>query len=111
MLAQHVGYMLRTARERVGGPSGEKRVLIEPTQEAEEKWTQEVLERSLYLKAIAGCTPSHLNAEGALDKRSEREQNNSARGVVWGDGYLDFLRVIEEWREDGRMEGLDVKVV
>ena len=107
-LAQHVAYMISTA-EKQAGPG--KKVLIEPTAEAEEAWTMEIMKRAVALAGLAGCTPSYINAEGDTDRMSQEKQARMARGATWGEGYLSFLEVIEDWRRDGRMEGLQVEIV
>ena len=105
-LAQHVAYMITTAEKQAG-----KRVLVEPSVEAEEAWTMQVMMRAISMAAISGCTPSYINAEGDIDRRSQEEQMKGARLSPWGDGYLSFLEVLEAWRANGKMEGLEITVV
>lgn len=32
-----------------------------------------------------------------------------ARASPWGNGFVDYLRVLKEWRAEGSMQGLEVK--
>lgn len=64
--------------------------------------------------AMIGCTPGYLNAEGMMDKVMEMGQEaqmKAARGGIWGAGINDFVRVTKEWRDEGTMRGIEVKVV
>lgn len=106
-LAQHVAYMIVTA-EKQAGPG--KKVAIEPSVEAEEAWTMQIMMRAISMAAASGCTPGYINAEGDLDRRSPEEQGKTARMTPWGDGYLSFLDVIEGWRAEGKMDGLEITV-
>jgi hypothetical protein len=62
----------------------------------------------LYGSALAGCTPSYINGEGAVDKMSMEEKMKSARGGTFGKGIAAYVREIEEWRERGDLSGLEV---
>lgn len=38
------------------------------------------------------------------------EQMKAAKGAVWGEGILDYLNVLEGWRAQGNLRGLEVTV-
>jgi cation diffusion facilitator CzcD-associated flavoprotein CzcO len=105
-LSIHIAYMISSSAQ-----AGEK-VIIEPSEEGEEAWAMEILKRAAGFAALAGCTPSYLNAEGEGDHlQSMEEQMKAARSAPWGQGVLDFGRVIKEWREEGGLKGLKIAVV
>jgi hypothetical protein len=49
--------------------------------------------------------------EGELDRISEtEEQMKAAKGAIWGEGILDYLNVLEGWRAQGNLRGLEITV-
>ncbi|KAK5121567.1 hypothetical protein LTR85_004739 [Meristemomyces frigidus] len=101
-LARHVAYIVTTALGR-----GSDDVVVEPTADAEEAWSMQVLARAAGFAAQAGCTPSILNGEGAIDRLTgDEEKMKAARGATWGDGFESYANTISDWRIQGEMEGL-----
>ncbi len=49
------------------------------------------------------CTPGYYNSEGAVGNRGGFFSD------MYGAGPLRFFEVLEEWRADGRLEGLDLR--
>ena len=74
---------------------------IEPTKEAEEGWTQTIVDgtaiRGDFLKE---CTPGYYNNEG---KASE----SAKRNATYGYGSPAFIKILTDWREEGGMKGVD----
>lgn len=35
-------------------------------------------------------------------------QMKAARNAIWGDGFLSYLKVLEEWRAEGNLRGLHI---
>ncbi|KAL1952449.1 hypothetical protein VTO42DRAFT_5387 [Malbranchea cinnamomea] len=106
----HIAYIISETVKRAAHVRGHK-VTVEPTAEAEQEWTMEILKRAGALIGAANCTPSYYNNEGALSRRdmSMEEQIALARGSSWGEGVASYTKVIEEWRAKGDMEGLEVR--
>ena len=76
--------------------------LIEATQEAEDAWVQTIVEMSQFnVKFLEACTPGYYNNEG-------RPAERSVRNGSYGGGSPGFIRVLEKWRSEGSMSGLDV---
>lgn len=110
MLAQHIAYIITTASN---GKRGEK-IVIEPTAEAEEQWGLRIASMAVAGSAIIGCTPGYLNLEGMADMILHlplEEQMKAARRGIWMKGIADYVAVIEEWRKDGKLDGLVVTTV
>jgi len=92
--AQHIGYIIRTCMER-----GIK--TIQPTQEAEYQWVQEIIELSRISDSFQeSFTPGYYNNEGQANPASRQ---NSA----YGKGPNKFFARMRDWREEGLLSGLD----
>lgn len=95
--ALHLAYVISTAKAR-GIQT------IEPTAEAEENWTQTIVElgklRELFLKE---CTPGYYNNEG------RPADSRTAKGATYGAGSPAFFKLMRDWRAEDKLEGLDVK--
>jgi hypothetical protein len=110
--ATHIAYILSEATQRVAqGQQLDQKFTIEPTPEAEEEWSMQVLSRAANFAALSGCTPGYLNREGEIDRISGMEERmKAAKGAIWGEGILDYLNVLEDWRAQGNLRGLEVTV-
>ncbi|KAF2215974.1 hypothetical protein CERZMDRAFT_34840 [Cercospora zeae-maydis SCOH1-5] len=105
ILSAHIAYIISEASERASGSP-----IVQPTQEAQQAWAMTCLAGSATFAAVTGCTPGYINAEGETDQRSMEEKMTAARLAPWCRGIADFANVIEKWRADGKMEGLEVSV-
>jgi cation diffusion facilitator CzcD-associated flavoprotein CzcO len=95
--ARHVVYMVSQARAR-GAAS------LEPTAEGEEAYVQEV--RSLArmgARFYSECTPGYYNSEGAAGNRGGFFSD------MYGAGPLRFFELLGEWRDTGKMPGLELR--
>ena len=93
--AIHLSYLLSRAREM-----GTK--TIEPTQEAVDEWVQTIIEKARVSKEFQEqCTPGYYNLEGAVN---QLQQNNT-----YGGGPIEFFDLMEEWRSEGILKGLELK--
>ncbi|MHB8529899.1 MAG: flavin-containing monooxygenase [Caulobacteraceae bacterium] len=95
--AGHVAYIVGQARARGHG-------VLEPTAEAEEAYVSEVRSLArLGQRFYAECTPGYYNSEGAAGNR------NGFFSDMYGAGPIRFFEVLEAWRSDGRLEGLELR--
>jgi hypothetical protein len=46
-----------------------------------------------------------------LDQLPLEAQMKMARGLMWGGGFEDYRRIIEEWKTEGNMQGMTVETV
>jgi cation diffusion facilitator CzcD-associated flavoprotein CzcO len=107
-LSTHVAYILSNAAQ-MAAPG--QTFTIEPTAQAEEDWSMRIMSGAASFAAVANCTPGYINKEGEVDRNSgKEEQMKAARGAIWGHGIADYVRVIEAWRDEGRLQGLEVTV-
>jgi len=93
----HIGYIASEALKRGA-------VRIEPTQAAQEAYIAHLrsvaVDNSTYVNE---CTPSYFNNEGDTTKKRH------IFGEPWGEGYYAFEAMLEKWRNDGRLEGIDLQ--
>jgi cation diffusion facilitator CzcD-associated flavoprotein CzcO len=95
--ANHVTHLVTQARAR-----GHE--VLEATPEGEAAYVDEI--RSLARigqRFYMECTPGYYNSEGAAGNR------NGFFSEMYGAGPLQFFEVLEEWRANGAMEGLDLR--
>lgn len=104
-MAKHTAYILSEVQKR----ASDKPVAVAPTAEASEEWATQVMQRSLATAAVLGCTPSYYNAEGDIARIPPERQTIAARSSTWGGGNEDFFGVLEAWREEGSMRGIEVQ--
>jgi len=72
----------------------------------------QILYRAAAFAGLVGCTPGYLTSEGEMDKpKSQEEQMKAGKGAIWGEGIESFLTVIEGWRADGALKGLEIQVL
>ena len=93
--SKHIAYIVAQASER------QARV-VEASQDAETRWVQTIVDLSIMReKFLQECTPGYYNNEGqvaAMDRR-----NGS-----YGAGPVAFVKVLEDWRAEGGLAGLEL---
>ncbi len=93
--SRHIAYVIAEARKR-GART------LEPTLQAENAWVDEVVKAALGRQSyLAECTPGYYNNEGVFDPIA-------ARNSQYWRGPVAFLRLLRRWREEGRLEGLEL---
>lgn len=103
ILAKQAAYILREAQKCT-----EKVFAVAPTKDAAEDWAQQIVSRALGLAAMIGCTPGYYNVEGEMDRIPPEQQMIMARSGLWGRGIEDYVPVLEQWRADGGMKGIEI---
>ena len=93
--SRHAAYVLRHALDH------DVRSL-EPSAEAEAAWVQTILSLALDRQAfLESCTPGYYNNEG-------RPAESDLTGSPYGAGPIAFVKVLEDWRSDGSLAGLEL---
>jgi cyclohexanone monooxygenase len=93
--SRHVAYILGHALDH------DVRV-VETTEEAEAAWVETILGLAMNnRKFLESCTPGYYNNEG---KPGERSQRNG----FYGAGPIAFVKLLEEWRAEGSLAGLQL---
>ena len=93
--SQHIAYVIAEARKR-------KARTLEPTLDAEDAWVEEVVKAALGRQTfLAECTPGYYNNEGVFDPIA-------ARNSQYWRGPVAFLRLLDKWRKEGNLDGLEL---
>ncbi len=78
---------------------------IEPTAEAQEAWFHTLLgSLGTQPQFFAACTPAYQNNEGKMEMSAA-----AIRSIPYFGPTLDFLKILEDWREESALTGLDVR--
>ena len=94
--AKHIAYVIHRALEK-GIRS------LEVTEKAEADWVEAVIGRSgLTTDFAENCTPGYYNNEGQPTETSKQN------GFYFG-GPTEFVEILEQWRADGEMKGLQCR--
>jgi cyclohexanone monooxygenase len=93
--AKHIGYILgRCHKEGIAA--------VEAAKDAEDAWVATIEELALLREAfLKECTPGYYNNEGNV-------QAMSRRNTSYGAGPVAFTKVLEDWRAEGGMQGLEL---
>ena len=95
--AQHIAYVLDQLRKK-------GKHVVEVTAEAEQDYVDEIKRLDVSGgRFYRECTPGYYNNEG-----QERSDNGFFTGM-YGGGSIRFFEVLENWRKQGEMKGLDVR--
>lgn len=76
--------------------------VVEAAADAEEAWVQTIIDSAISRQEFAEeCTPGYYNNEG-------KPSALAARNGAYGKGPIAFVKLIEAWRADGGLEGLEL---
>ena len=93
--SKHIAYIVAQASER------QARV-VEASEEAEAAWVQTIVDLSIMRERfLEECTPGYYNNEGQVAALNKR--NGS-----YGAGPVAFVKVLEDWRVEGGLQGLEL---
>jgi len=94
--AKHIAYVIHRALEK-GIRS------LEVMEKAEAEWVEAVIGRAgLTTDFAENCTPGYYNNEGQPTETSKQN------GFYFG-GPTEFVEILEQWRADGEMKGLQCR--
>ena len=93
--SKHIAYIVKHAAEH------QVRV-VEASEEAEANWVQTIVDLSIMRqKFLEECTPGYYNNEGKVAAMN-------ARNGSYGAGPVAFVKVLEDWRAEGALAGLEL---
>ena len=93
--SRHVSYIIQHAREH------EVRT-VDVTQEAEAEWVRKVTAASVAsISFLEACTPGYYNNEGKPNGDLIRRNGPYAPGII------GFSRLLDEWRAEGSLAGIE----
>jgi cyclohexanone monooxygenase len=92
-MAEHVAYLIATARDRGGD-------VIESTHAGEEIWQQEMdAKRRNSARFYSECTPGYFNNEGDTS-------SSNFYSRIYGGGTIRYFDLMRGWREAGELKGM-----
>jgi cyclohexanone monooxygenase len=94
--ARHIAYLVKYAADN-------DVITMESTEDAEREWVNTIMSMAIMRSDfLRECTPGYYNNEGML---SDLAVQNS----FFGGGSIAFFRMLDEWRTEGSLRGLDLK--
>ncbi len=94
--ARHLAYIIKKGQD-----AGARR--IEVTEEGEAGWVEQCLSKAgMARDFFESCTPGYYNNEGKVSELS-------AQNGFYGGGSIEFFQILEGWRKDDRLEGLELE--
>jgi cyclohexanone monooxygenase len=96
--AEHIAYIIKEALARGAAT-------VEPSQAAQDDWIRTIRECAIPTAQFAeDCTPGYYNNEGGGGGEGIR----SVFGEPYGPGFYAFGRLIKAWRDEGKLQGLEL---
>ncbi len=93
--SKHIAYIVKHCADR-------QVRTIEASQEAEDAWVQTIISVAwLRQKFLEECTPGYYNNEG-------KPSALAARNGPYGAGSIAFVKLLEDWRAEGSLKGLEL---
>ena len=84
-------------------PSQRLRLPLEAAPEAEAAWVQTIIDLAVMRQKFAEeCTPGYYNNEG-------KPAASAVRNGPYGAGPIAFVKVLEDWRAEGELKGLELR--
>ncbi|WEW58214.1 hypothetical protein PRK78_003682 [Emydomyces testavorans] len=92
--AKHVAYIVsEAARHSIR--------TLQPTQKAEDEWVKSIMESGKRRHQFGSeCTPGYFNYEGMATTFTLQQG-------PYGNGVREFIKLLKEWREAGKLPGLE----
>jgi cyclohexanone monooxygenase len=93
--SKHLAYIVAEAQKRQAH-------VVEASGAAEKEWVDTIMSLAIMRqKFFEECTPGYYNNEG-------KPSTLAARNGSYGAGPVAFVKVLEEWRADGSLKGLEL---
>ncbi|KAI0117428.1 FAD/NAD(P)-binding domain-containing protein [Daldinia grandis] len=104
-----IAYVAAAAHQKAGGLS-KSGVTVEVEEAAQEAWSMKIMQGAARFATVMVCTPSYINNEGkaADPTASPEEQMKQARGSPYSGGLVEYIRELQEWRDEGNLRGIEV---
>ncbi|KAI2619544.1 FAD/NAD(P)-binding domain-containing protein [Hypomontagnella submonticulosa] len=106
-----IAYVAAAAHERAGGPD-KSGLTVEVELAAQEAWSMKIMMGAGRFATMSICTPSYINNEGHLvdPKATQEDMMKRARASPYSGGILAFIKELQEWRDEGKLAGIEVTV-
>ena len=94
--ARHIAYIIKEAKARGA-------IEVEPTQAAEDAWVEVIKSVAILNRDFQNaCTPGYYNNEGG-------PSSGGLTGQTYTPGINKFNALLEAWRDQGDLEGLELR--
>ncbi len=94
--AVHLSYIIKNGIDK-----GLK--TVEATEAGEAKWVEQCINKARDAgDFFENCTPGYYNNEGQMSERS-------VQNGFYGGGSIEFFKILEDWREEGGLDGLELR--
>ncbi|KAI0385746.1 FAD/NAD(P)-binding domain-containing protein [Hypomontagnella monticulosa] len=106
-----ISYLAAAAHERAGGPA-KSGVTVEVELAAQEAWSMKIMMGAGRFATMSICTPSYINNEGHIidPNATQEDMMKRARASPYSGGILEFIKEVKQWRDDGKLAGIEVTV-
>ena len=92
---KHIAYIIRNAEDRQART-------VEPSQDAQDAWVDTIVKLSVMREQfLKECTPGYYNNEGKVELMNKKNSS-------YGAGPVAFTKVLETWRAEGDLKGLEL---
>jgi cyclohexanone monooxygenase len=92
---QHIAYVISQTLSRGC-------TTVEPSEAAEKEWVESIVALSGPRRAfLEACIPGYFNYEGKRKKSVELNE-------PYGGGAIEYIKIIEDWRAEGALRGLEL---
>ena len=92
---RHIAYVVNEATARQART-------VEPSAEAEAAWVRTIMDVAVFRQKFQEeCTPGYYNNEG-------KPNPTAIRNAPYGKGPIAYVKVLEDWRAAGALEGLEL---
>ena len=93
--SKHMAYVIRHAQDRQART-------VETEQGAVDTWVETIQKMALMREAyLRECTPGYYNNEG-------KPEAMTTKNTSYGAGPIAFVKVLEDWRAEGSLKGLEL---
>ncbi|KAK4234524.1 hypothetical protein C8A03DRAFT_18594 [Achaetomium macrosporum] len=105
---EHIVHIIAKAEAKVGADA-----VVEVSSQAEEEWSLEIMKRAGWFATVMGCTPGYITSEGEALRQPQDQVGmmKKARGSNWTSGMASFLKVLQDYRAEGSLSGIEVAPV
>ncbi|MCG8314398.1 MAG: hypothetical protein MI976_14420, partial [Pseudomonadales bacterium] len=99
--SRHAAFIINQAKEKGA-------ITVEPSKAAQDEYIQHIRETAVdRTEWIRSCTPGYFNNEGKPDvDENGNEKYRFYLGEIYGPGWDAFMKLLEDWRNDGDLNGL-----
>jgi cyclohexanone monooxygenase len=96
----HIAWIIKETLAR-------KAVTVEPTQAAQDAWIQTIHDTAFdNTDFLLECTPGYWNGEGGGSGPDRKKKLRFIFGEPYGPGFYAFDKLLQDWRDEGNMEGM-----